>query len=138
VTEALPILTRLVVDWRASRFAPPPAAAAALEIVRRTAGRIPCERVADTVGVSMRHLRRQVHDSTGRSPKAYARTLRLVHAMQLADAAAAPDWAAVAAQSGYCDQSHFIRECLSLTGLAPVPLHHERETQRVSERSNTR
>jgi len=137
VMEALPVLGRMVTAARASRFAPPAAATTALDIVRRTAGRIPCERVADTVGVSMRHLRRQVHDSTGLSPKAYARTLRLVHAMQLADSSPAPDWAAVAAHSGYCDQSHLIRECVALTGLAPVPLHRERETQRVSERSNT-
>ena len=136
--EALPILARTILDTRISPLAPPPAATAALEIVRRSAGRVPCHRVAGTLGISMRHLRRQVHDSAGVSPKTYARVLRLAGAMRLADRSRRPDWVDVALQSGYCDQSHLIRECLDLGAAPPSQLHAERASQRidVAERSN--
>jgi methylphosphotriester-DNA--protein-cysteine methyltransferase len=130
--EALPILARAIVETRASRHAPAPAATAAMEIVRRTAGRVPCERVAARLGLSMRHLRRLVRDSSGLSPKTYARVLRLAHAMQLADRAPRPDWAGVALAGGYCDQSHLIRECVAIAGSAPSQIHTERSRQRVA------
>lgn len=129
--EALGILTRTIIETRVSATAPPAAATAALEIVRRSAGSLPCQRVADLLGVSLRHLRRQVHDSAGLSPKTYARVLRLTRSVQVADRRDRPDWADVAARSGYCDQSHLIRECLALAGLAPQQLHRERRHQRV-------
>jgi len=135
--EALPILARTLDTWRVSCAEPAPAATAALDLVRRSAGRVPCERVADRVGLSMRHLRRQITDAAGVSAKSYGRQLRLVRAMTLADRQAHADWAAIAADGGYCDQSHLIRECAALTGFAPTDLHRERRLQRVSERSNT-
>jgi AraC-like DNA-binding protein len=135
--QVLPLLVRAVLDTRASLATPPAAATAALDIVRQSAGRVPCQRVADTVGLSIRHLRRQVHDSAGLSPKTYARALRLVHAMQLADCTATPLWADIAVRAGYCDQSHLIRETLALGGAPPAQLHAERRRQRVvAERSN--
>jgi AraC-like DNA-binding protein len=136
--EALPILARAILDTRVSRLAPPRAATAALEMVRRTSGRVPCQRVADTLGVSLRHLRRQVRDAAGLSPKTYARALRLAHSMQLADRSTRPDWADIAVQGGYCDQSHLIRECLALAEAPPSEIHAERGRQRagVAETSN--
>lgn len=130
--EVLPVLARTLLESRASRCTPLPAATAALEIVRRTAGRVPCQRVADAIGVSARHLRRQVQDSAGLSPKAYARVLRLAHAMRIADRSAAPRWADVAARSGYCDQSHLIREAIALGCAPPEQLHAERRRQSVA------
>ena len=135
--EALPILARTLAAGRVSRAEPAPAATAALDLVRRSAGRVPCERVADRVGVSMRHLRRQITDAAGVSAKSYGRQLRLVRAITLADRQAHADWAAIAADCGYCDQSHLIRECAALAGFTPTDLHRERQLQRVSERSNT-
>lgn len=129
--EALPVLARAILANRVSAAAPPPAATAALEIVRRSAGRVPCQRVAETLGVSMRHLRRQVHDSAGLSPKAYARVLRLARAMQMGDRRERPDWSDLALRAGYCDQSHLIRECVALAGAAPSQIHAERTLQRV-------
>ena len=100
--------------------------------MRRSAGRIPCQRVAHAVGLSLRHLRRQVHDSAGLSPKTYARVLRLAHTMQMADGSAAPVCGDIAARGGYCDQSHLIREALALGGASPAQLHAERRLQRVA------
>jgi AraC-like DNA-binding protein len=108
---------------------PSPLATAALDIVRGTAGRVPCQRLASRLGLSERHLRRHVHDSTGVSPKAVARVVRFVGSMIAADAEAAPVWADLAARAGYCDQSHLIRDCVAMSGVAPSALHRERRRE---------
>ena len=130
--EAVTVLARALIDRRASLCEPAAAATAALDVVRSSDGAIPCERIADRVGISMRHLRRQVHDATGISPKKYARTLRLVKSMRMADASPRPAWADLAVAAGYCDQSHLIRECVAATGSTPRELHAERRRQIVS------
>jgi AraC-like DNA-binding protein len=137
VEDALPVLARVLVASPASTAMPAPAASAALDIVRQSSGRVPCERLAEHLGVSARHLRRQVINAAGVSTKTYGRQLRLVRAMMLADGRRDPGWASIALDSGYCDQSHLIRECVALTGIVPTVLHRERRQQRVSERSNT-
>jgi AraC-like DNA-binding protein len=130
----LPVLLTVVRDaLGATRVPPSPHASAALDLVRRTSGRLPCERVASSLGLSDRHLRRQVHDSTGVSPKTYARALRFVGAMLIADLAERPAWADIAARAGYCDQSHLIRECVMLAGVPPRELHAERWGQVASD-----
>ena len=128
-SEAVRVLIAEMVRAREAAAAPAAAASAVLDRIRRSAGRVSCERVAAQVGVSDRHLRRQVHDAAGVSPKAYARVLRFTGAMLLADPAERPAWADVAAQSGYCDQPHMIRECVALTGSSPSQLHAERRRQ---------
>ena len=136
--EAVAILVRTVMRLRASHGEPTAPTTAALDIVRRSEGAMPCERIASHVGISPRHLRRHVRDATGVSPKTYARTLRLTKSMRIADASPRPAWADVAAAAGYCDQSHLIRECVAATGMTPRHLHAERRRQivDVAELSN--
>src|SRR5262249_7367422 len=113
----------------AARTAPSSAAAAALDLVRRSGGRVPCERAAAILGLSDRHFRRQGHDATGIAPQRFARVLRFVDAMLAADRQDTPAWADVALHAGYCDQSHLIRDCVAMTGLSPGALHRERRAQ---------
>jgi AraC-like DNA-binding protein len=103
-------------------------AARALDLVRRTAGRMPVAHVAGEVGVSLRHLRRAVR-RTGVSLKAYARTTRFLNAMTTADRTPAPGWARIAADSGFADQSHLVRECRALAGMTPGAVHAERRAE---------
>jgi transcriptional regulator GlxA family with amidase domain len=84
--------------------------------------------------VSLRQLRRAVRTETAISLKAYARITRLNHAMALADRAARPGWARLAAEAGFFDQSHLVRECRALAGLSPGQAHQERRAQ--AETSN--
>jgi AraC-like DNA-binding protein len=104
----------------------------ALDAVRDTHGRSPVERIADTAGFSVRHLRRLVHDATGVSLKHFARTTRFVTAITAADAAERPHWAQVAADAGFYDQSHLVRDCQDICGLTPTELHRERRAQVVT------
>lgn len=79
------------------------------------------ERVAATLGVTARHLRRAFTESIGIAPKDYARSVRLQRAVRLSAAAApaARDWARIASDAGYYDQSHLIAEFRDLIGLTP-------------------
>jgi AraC-like DNA-binding protein len=66
----------------------------------------------------------------------YARTVRLLRAVTIADAypaAHAISWAKVAADSGFYDQSHLIRECHALCGLTPGEILMERRTEMVGQ-----
>ena len=112
----------------------PETPARALDLVRQTTGRLRVDAVAHRMGVSLRQLRRAVRAETAISLKAYARMTRLNHAMALADRAVRPAWARLAAESGYCDQSHLVRECRALAGLSPSRTHCERRAQ--AETSN--
>jgi AraC-like DNA-binding protein len=105
------------------------AAGYALDLVRQSRGRLNLDRVATTMGASPRHLRRSVRREAAISLKAYARIVRLNHAMSAADRALRPAWARIAAELGFFDQSHLVRECRSLTGHVPSRLFRERQAQ---------
>ena len=129
------LLAAMLAAHRASRTPPSTVASAALDAVRRRAGRVSCERLARALGISDRHLRRHVRDSTGVAPKTYARLLRLVDAMRNADRFDEPVWADIAISAGYFDQAHFIRECVALAGNSPSGLHAERRRQVIGTRA---
>ena len=69
-------------------------------------------------GYSDRQMRRKFRESLGMSPKAYARTLRLRSVLRLGRRGA--DWSAVAAETGFYDQSHLVHEFKEALGLPPV------------------
>ncbi|MFT4166528.1 MAG: AraC family transcriptional regulator [Microlunatus sp.] len=74
-------------------------------------------RYASAVGLSERQLRRRFQVSVGLSPKTYARMLRLHLAMALARTSLAPDWADIAARSGFYDQPHLLAEFRRAVGM---------------------
>jgi methylphosphotriester-DNA--protein-cysteine methyltransferase len=132
-TAAALLASTLAAALAATRRAPVPPARA-LELVRQATGRVSVEAVAEQMHVSLRHLHRAVVRETAISLKAYARMIRLNHAMATADRSARPGWARVAAESGFCDQSHLVRECRALAGLTPGRIHLERRAE--AETSN--
>ncbi len=113
-----------------------PATLRAMDLARRTAGRLTVQRLAQLAGSSPRQLRRAVHQETGMTLKAYSRTVRFLRAVTAADRSGRPAWARLAADAGYCDQSHLIRDCRALCGLAPHRLYRERRAEaELSNRS---
>jgi len=116
----------------------PGVAGRALDLVRRTSGRIPVERVAHLLGRSARHVRRLVREAAGLSLKGYCRHVRLVQAVTTADAQRSPSWADIAADAGFFDQAHLVRECKELYGLPPARLDRERRAEDVAGLSNPR
>jgi AraC-like DNA-binding protein len=84
-------------------------------------------RVAETIGLSVRQLRRLLLDATGQGPKTLQRVGRLRRFLSLADQHRAP-WslADLAAAAGYADQAHLTREVRDLAGTTPAGLLRER------------
>ena len=129
------LMAAMLAAHRASRTPPSTVACVALDTVRYRAGQVSCERLALTLGLSDRHFRRHVRDSTGVPPKTHARLLRFVDAMRTADRSGDPVWADIAVSAGYFDQSHFIRDCVALAGTSPSALHAERRRQVIDDRA---
>jgi AraC-like DNA-binding protein len=94
-----------------------PRAIAALE-----AGGVRVADVAAELGISHRRLVDVFTAEAGIGPKAFARIARLRHTLARARRERTPDWAGLAHVSGYCDQSHLIREFVAITGDSPSTL----------------
>jgi AraC-like DNA-binding protein len=78
--------------------------------------------VADELGVSERHLRRVFRETTGVSPKTFAKLERFRHAVRAAGAETHVSWASIATRAGYYDQAHLISEFRALAGVTPQAL----------------
>ena len=79
--------------------------------------------VARTIGWSRKHFSDRVRDAVGVGPRSYRRVLRFDRAVGLIrDGASCQGWAGLAAEAGYCDQSHMIREFKELAGMTPTEL----------------
>jgi AraC-like DNA-binding protein len=90
-----------------------------MNLLRHSAGDVRVSDLAAKIGWSRKHLAIRFREEFGLSPKRFARLLRFDRAVQLARASVSPDWAEIAARTGYADQAHFAREFRSFAGLTP-------------------
>ncbi len=94
----------------------------AWELMLRSGGRMPVREVARQVGWSERHLGTRFGQEIGLRPKTAARVVRFHRARRVLEGnarAGLPDIGGVAAEGGYYDQAHLIRDWQQFTGLAP-------------------
>jgi AraC-like DNA-binding protein len=91
---------------------------AALVVHRQ--GRITVRSLADAAGVSRQRLTKLFHEKLGVSPKQFGRLARF--RASLARCSADADWAQLAIELGYADQSHMIAEFREFSGLTPGEL----------------
>ncbi|KQZ40911.1 helix-turn-helix domain-containing protein [Duganella sp. Root1480D1] len=86
-------------------------------------GALRVETLAAALGVSRQYLANQFRDHVGLSPKLFARICRFRAALAASGPATAGrqahDWATVALDCGYFDQSHLIRDFQDFTGNSP-------------------
>lgn len=68
----------------------------------------------------MRSLQRLFAEYVGASPKWVLRRARLHEAAARAEEEAGIDWAALAADLGYCDQAHLTRDFTAAVGAPPA------------------
>jgi AraC-like DNA-binding protein len=120
---------------RANRFfldrLPPPDADASLaasivDMIFRTPE---IQNVAELVSrtkMSERTLQRLFRECVGVSPKWVIRRYRLHEVVERLNSGACFDWAALAAELGYFDQSHLIRDFRRLTGYTPERYSRDR------------
>ena len=90
-------------------------------VARIASGASRIEDVAGEIGISRQHLSRQFLHHVGVTPKTFARVLRFRRLLE----ALGPnvDWADLALEHGYYDQSHLIAEFRELAGATPTSFH---------------
>ena len=98
-------------------------AAPAVSLALHRGGMVRVSDLAASSGVSPRQLERVFHDHVGLGPKLFLRIVRFQHVLRRVREGATPaGWAAVAAEHGFYDQSHFIRDFKAFAGTAPTGL----------------
>jgi AraC-like DNA-binding protein len=100
-------------------------AADAVEMIATTPALTRVETLADELGVTVRRLQRLFAEHVGIGPKWVIRRYRLREVTERMAAGGVTDWAALAADLGYADQGHFIRDFKKLFGEPPT-LYAER------------
>jgi AraC-like DNA-binding protein len=93
---------------------------AAVSAIIASQGAISMDGVARKAEVTRRHLERRFLDDVGIPPKRLARIVRFQRALRVLEAVDSPRRGTdTAADCGYADQSHFIREFRELAGCSP-------------------
>lgn len=91
----------------------------AYETIVSTRGRTRISTLAEKLGWSRKHLTGKFSDAVGTGPKTLSRIVRFNHALGLSRQANS-DWADIAAECGYADQAHLVREFRDLAGVTPT------------------
>jgi AraC-like DNA-binding protein len=82
-------------------------------------GNVRVGRLAERLGWSRKRLVARFREEIGVSPKTAARILRFERARALAESSDDPDWARIAVEAGYYDQSHLSHEFRAFSGRTP-------------------
>lgn len=82
-------------------------------------GAVPIRAICREVGWSNKHLITRFRQQTGLTPKRAARVIRFERVLGRIDGAARTDLARLAAECGYSDQAHLIRDFGEFTGMTP-------------------
>jgi len=99
---------------------PAPEVARAWERLVATGGALPIRQLAREVGWSHRHLLTRFRQQVGLGPKTAARLVRFNGVWRRLDEDRPLDWGLVAAEVGYADQAHLVREFRQFTGTTPT------------------
>ncbi|HEV2893925.1 MAG TPA: helix-turn-helix domain-containing protein [Actinomycetota bacterium] len=99
---------------------PAPEVAFAWERLVATGGAVPISRLARDVGWSHKHLIARFRQQVGLRPKTAARLVRFGGVWRHLDQRRPLDWGLVAAEVGYADQAHLVRDFRQFTGTTPT------------------
>ncbi|WP_232241367.1 AraC family transcriptional regulator [Kutzneria sp. 744] len=104
---------------RRRRPEPDPRAEEAADLVATIAAKPEITRV-DELGRPVRQLQRLFADYVGINPKWVIRRYRLHEVTERLAKGATIDWAGLAAELGYADQAHFVRDFTKMFGESPT------------------
>ncbi len=89
--------------------------------IQASRGTLRIDQMSDALGWSRKKLAARSRDAFGLTPKKVSRIARFHHAMEIATAEASrPDWAGIAADCGYVDQAHLVRDFTTFAGRPPL------------------
>jgi AraC-like DNA-binding protein len=114
------ILDGLLLDRLEDGPRPAPEVARVWQRLVATSGAGRIRRLADDVGWSHKHLITKFKQQVGLSPKTAARLVRFDGVMRSLDRPEPPGWERIAAEAGYADQAHLVREFRTFTGVTPT------------------
>lgn len=83
--------------------------------------------LAKQLNISLSHLRKRFNEQIGMSPKEYSKILRVNYVISLLSDVKHGDLTKIAHDLGYHDQSHFIRDFQSITGVSPNHFTSQRQ-----------
>jgi AraC-like DNA-binding protein len=119
-TRQCALVDRLLLERLERGPRPSPEVRRAWTCLVATAGAAPISRIAAEVGWSHKHLITKFKQQIGLSPKTVARLVRLERVWRSLDQQWAPRWERIAADSGYADQAHLVRDFREFTGTTPT------------------
>ena len=97
------------------------AALQAIALILRAGGCLSIDALAQEMGINSRKLDRTFNTRVGLSPKTLCRIVRFQKVFKLIERqTGSPDWAQIALDCGYYDQSHFIKEFKAFAGKEPT------------------
>jgi AraC-like DNA-binding protein len=96
-----------------------PAVAFALNTFHETAEAQKIGAVAEQIGLSPRRFTEVFRKEVGLSPKLFCRVRRFQQVLRMISAGRGLDWAEIAVTCGYFDQSHFIHDFQTFSGINP-------------------
>lgn len=96
------------------------AVSAALEMFGENQAGTTVREAARHLGLSQRRFIQVFKAEVGLTPKLFSRIQRFQQTRSFIRQTPSPDWAALALDLGYFDQSHFIREFQEFSGLSPT------------------
>jgi len=114
------LLDRFLLRRLARGPRPSPEVGWAWERLVASGGAVPIRRIADEVGWSHKHLIARFRQQVGLRPKTAARLVRFDGVLRRLDERRPLDWGRVAAEAGYADQAHLIREFRGFSGTTPT------------------
>ncbi len=91
-----------------------------VELAEQDTSVVRAQQLADAAGVSLRTLQRQFRAYVGAGPKWVVQLFRLLDVAEAAHLEGSADWAALASELGYADQSHLIRNFTAMVGRPPA------------------
>lgn len=98
----------------------PPFVVAALERLEAEHGRLRITELHAGLGVSRKHLTVRFTQAVGIAPKRYAAIRRFAWTLARLQASESVDWARLAAEAGYADQAHLVRDFRRVAAASPT------------------
>jgi AraC-like DNA-binding protein len=111
------VVERFLLGRLPSEATPDPVTETAVAHIRKRHGAVRIEELARVMNLSLSALERRFRKKVGASPRKFASIVRMRHVLRLQRAGGS--LTEIAHRAGYCDQSHFIKDFKSFTGLAP-------------------
>jgi len=125
--------TQLLLSALARRDAPGNAPLdRAMQAIAAANGVVDLDWAASQAGMSVRQFRRRCLEESGLTPKRLCRVLRFRRSLEIA-ARRGLNWAAIAAETGYFDQAHLIRDFREFTGRTPMAVFSNTGTADAGE-----